>query len=1066
MSIPLTTAIQTQIDSKRIDYQVIFKINGTDRTDYLKDWQISYDKNFGSATASFTLNNTGGIFGDNGAYKIYVGDIVEFSSYFSGDATEFKNFYGIIDQRGITKSSTDRTINLTCLDYITILQKTDINLKIEGTKVKISDEKLTPNYLPSPNNSLAQIFDFANNQLAQVPPPIIVIRPQIGTTLVGESPQFDGFDIKYATGQVVLGTPLNALDNYDVYSTYYFYTNGVYAEDIIEQIITTADGYGNYLFGESSSTDLVDNHLKDTFYNQEGSGVHDLLVPNFTTSTMTIKTIMTSAYDPDSSGALATTVYVEDTSGFPASGSATINGDTFTYTGKTATTFTGVSGLSAKPNESYVAYENTYDIGQIWYFKYSNITSTINTANLLNLPSGKTVSYIDYRYGRLVLNAAIDVNVDLEYNGDYTFKTLQATGISLNRILFNERETATRFDALKKVSNYLAPNYVIRTIGDNKIWASYLSQRTVADYTLNLMQNIKYLEDEDIYTRVVMYGKNINPTNIMFNEGINFVSTGQNFQAVANQSELQWEKEDDNYNVYKTTITDAGKIDISTLKPTVFINNVPVNDKPQIISSMPVVVTSTNKTVTTTTTRKSGTPSVDVKQYYYYKIRFAHTNIDPTQNVIVYDSVGNSIITISPHDSNMDYANGIYNVPGDSQNSTVEQSSTASYTVFYSTAGIIIDSETVRFKVSKQLVPNKDFAVVAATFEYWTALTPFEHVGNIIDGRYETQVQTEFYAEPPDNLPYAILDLGQEYQIQAIDFVAGFYRPDDYRKFDIDFKVNFQYSFDNIDYFDISSDTTNIEFTGGSSKSLDEKELGTDFSARYLRLNLVQVKKLDYNNTGLDGNNGVWVVAFSEISAYNNIILKSEAKLIPSTNLSQSINISSLDSSGLYQTIIYVDSTAGFAEPLSGHTETAYIEDDSFTYTGLTSTSFTGVTGLSSDHSSGVRVSQEIESDTTVYDDDGLLAKLGDRLYKNININDQILYDQTQLDALSKAYLKEFYKDHTKMTVDILYAPYIKVGDTIEVTDSYNGKSAVLYFVESIQDSGGIYSLTLARYPE
>lgn len=1066
MAIPLTQVIQDQIDNKRLDVNFTFKINGTDRTSYLLSYSIGFDKSFGSASGIFNVSNAGGVFGDDGAWQIKVGDVIELIEQFHGDSTEFKNFYGIVEQRGIVKNAQQRVITLNCLDYISILQKTDIDLDVEGTKVKIEEETLTPSFLPSPNDDLAQVFNFANNGLAQSPTPLLTIRPRSGTTLVGESPQFDGFDIKYDVGQVIMGTPLNAGQNYDLVATsYHFYTQGVYAEDIIEAILTQIDGYGKYLFGETSPADVITNHLTTTFLTEEGV-TEDYMTPNLTTSTIAIKTTLTSDYDPDESGGDPTVLNVTDTSGFPSNGTASVSGDIFTYTGKTSTTFTGVSesgsnALKAHPTASVVEYETTYDPGRVWFLKYSNVTSELDESggSFENLPSGITIDYIDTRFGRIILSDAISLSTSLKHVGDYTFKTLQATGILLNRMKFSPRETDNRFDAINKVRAFLAPNYIIRTEGDNRIWSSYLSQRTTADYTLALTQKLNYLEDEDLYTRVVFFGRNINPSNLTHNDGVAFVDSGQNFKSTATQSELQFVKTENNFHEYRSTISDAGYIDTTVIKPIVYINNVPVDDNAHTIAQMPVIVTVTAKLETITEQKKSGGPTVTTRQYFYYKIRFAHTSIDATKPITVHNAVGETILTISPGQGGMNYAAGVYNVPGSSQNSVIEQASNATYVVFYSTSGIDIDAENVRFRISQQLIPSTTIGIVAATFQYWTAVTPFDSIGSVIDGRFETQVQTEFYAEPPNGLPYAILDLGQIYDIQAMDIIAGFYRPDDIRKFDINFSFSIQYSNDNLEYFYISPETQNLDLSGGDAISLDEDKLGVNFSARYLRIDIEDVKKINYKD-------GVWPVAFAEISIYNDIVLKSEATLIPYSELSADVTVTTLDSSGVYPTSFQVDDASAFTIPDSGETEIAYINDDAFTYTDIESgIIFVGVEGLSDDHLLGDRVSQTLSDSSSFYDVDGILQQLGDRLYKEIRVRDDILYDQTRLDALAKAFLSEFYKNHTKLKVDVLYAPYLKVGQTIALTDPYQGLDNVRYFIESISNQSGFYSLVLARFP-
>ncbi|MHA1864937.1 MAG: hypothetical protein ACTSWZ_00395, partial [Candidatus Heimdallarchaeaceae archaeon] len=175
MAKQLSQTITNQLDTKNIKPIFIFKINSVDYSSYLMSHNISYDINFGSASATFTLNNNSGIFGEGGSLKIEVGDVVELIEKFEGDSTEFKKFYGLVNQRSIVKSATSRVITLTCLDYISSLQYLDTDLEVEGTKVQVENETLTPNFLPAPNDYLAQVFNFANDSIADNPPPIIRI---------------------------------------------------------------------------------------------------------------------------------------------------------------------------------------------------------------------------------------------------------------------------------------------------------------------------------------------------------------------------------------------------------------------------------------------------------------------------------------------------------------------------------------------------------------------------------------------------------------------------------------------------------------------------------------------------------------------------------------------------------------------------------------------------------------------------------------------------------------------------------------------------------------------------
>jgi hypothetical protein len=833
---------------------------------------------------------------------------------------------------------------------------------------------------------------------------------------------------------------------------YYFYTVGLYVEDVLETLLTESDGYGNYLFGETSAQSVIDNHLTTTFNAEEGTTT-DYLTPNYTTSTITIKHQLSAPVS-----ARDTVVNLDSVAGIPTSGTGEINGDIFTWTGIAGTQLTGVpssgsNSLSAHPTGAYFKYEADYPSGQVWYLTYSNLITDLVAGNF-TVP-GATVAYVDKRVGRIILNTNINLTSVVTCNVDYSFKTLQTAGVEINSISFRPREVENRFKAIEKLRQYCPPNYIIRTQGDNKIWASLLSQKTTADYTLDLIQGINYLEDEDLYTRVLFYRKNKNPTNLMFGDGVDFVTTGESYKAIATQTVLQFVETVEGWHKFTTLISNAGYIELDTITPIVYINGVPIDNTLHSMIAQPVKYELTTRTETTTTSDKEGT-DVEVRNYYFYKIYFAHQSIEPSQSIYLYDAIGNNVMTISPNDPHMDYGRGIYYAPGDSQNSTIESVSTATYFVLYATRSLEIDYDNVVFKINSTLLPNPSEAEVSATFEYFTVFTPASGIGAIIDGRWDTQVQTEFFAQPPSGYNYAILDLGGIKEVQAIDVIAGFYKPDEYRKFDIDVRFTLQYSLDNVTYYEIGDKTHNFKLSGGESAKFEESDLGVNFRTRYFKVILENVKKIDYRN-------GVYPVAVTEVAMYDDIILKSEATLISTTTLTVAV--------GPGDDHIHVESTEGFTDPGSGETATAYISGlpyKQFTYTGLTATTFIGVTLISGCSGAiGNRVSQTIEDDTTLYDDTGLKSTLGDRVYKDVSISDDALFTQTQLDDLAKYYLKEFVKNHSKLEVSVLYAPYLKVGQTISLTDSYNNITNERYFIEAVANrSNSVYSLTLAKYPE
>jgi hypothetical protein len=590
----LTQKIQDIITRQDIDIEFKLIVNNNDISHYLMTWSIEASKEFGSMQATFSLNNDDEIFSSGGNNAINVGDVVQFSEWFGGDDTEFKKFYGVVNQRSNVKTVGSKTYTIVCLDYISILQFWDIDLESEGAKVLIENEVLTPNYLPSPNDELAHVFNFANNSIADNPLPILSIRNKNNNA---EDPQYDGYEVIYDEGQVKLGFPLNARYNYELLAVkYYFYPEGIYAEDILEDIFTESDGYGNYLFNETSAANVITNHFTTTYYAEKGTNT-DTLVPNYTYSNITIRTTLAVA---NSSG--ATSVTITDATGFPTSGSGNINGDIFSWSGKAGNNLTGIpaSGdysLKAHPIGASVKYVNDYPAGQVWYLSFSNISTTLVDYNFTI--TGGTFKYLDKRYGRIILESAISTSAVVTCNENYTFKTLQASGIELNRISFRSREVENRFEAIKKLKEYLAPNYIINTRGDNKIWAQYLSQKLTEDYTLKLMTNINYLEDEDLYTRTIFYGKNKNPNNIMLGGNVSFVGTGESYKAIATNVDLAAIREEGSYYVYGCPVSGIGKITTNTIKPIVYLSEIPIDNTSHIITGQQVVLETTTKTETT-----------------------------------------------------------------------------------------------------------------------------------------------------------------------------------------------------------------------------------------------------------------------------------------------------------------------------------------------------------------------------------------------------------------------------------------------------------------------------------
>jgi hypothetical protein len=327
--------------------------------------------------------------------------------------------------------------------------------------------------------------------------------------------------------------------------------------------------------------------------------VTDTLYCNLTSTEITIYAKLTSDVV-----AGASAINVESTDGFPNSGEASINGDIFTWTSKTQTTLEGISqsgdnAIKAHATGNYVEYTNDYEAGRIWYLSFSNLITDL-VADDFSIGNGGIFSYFDQRYGRIILTTAISTSSVVTCTNDYDFSTLQASGIEISKMVFKSKTTENRLEAINDLRDYLSPNYIIRTMGDEKIWANYLSQKNTADYTLKLASSIQWLEDQDLYTRVVFYTNNKNPTNMLLGSGVSFVGTGEEYKAIATASQLAITdiEEDEEYYIYKSPISDVGRIILGTVIPQIYINDVAIDNKSHLVAGQQVTMEVTTETVT------------------------------------------------------------------------------------------------------------------------------------------------------------------------------------------------------------------------------------------------------------------------------------------------------------------------------------------------------------------------------------------------------------------------------------------------------------------------------------
>jgi len=1131
----LTAAGEAVLDSKTVPIKFSVKIAGVANPDVIS-YDYRFDRNFGASNITVTLLNEDGKYSPGQPEEIPFGATVELEEglYTVGGHEDFNKFYGIVRQIRPSLRSGQNIVVITAFDYIIKLEDWEIEKEFEANKVAVSNEVLDPVLLPQPN--MAQIFDANHNDWAEHPMPIIKIFNK--TDLIVE-PMWQGFEISYEEGQIVLGTPLNVA-NFEIRCSYHYYPAGKFVEDIIEEIITIPDGYGNSF---SSTT-----YLRESFTSFTGLST-DIMTPN----------------------------YAEETIG-----------------------------------------GTTYAAGRLWYLSYNNLTTTLSSGNF-TVP-GASIQAIDKRYGRIRLNHSISLTAVVTCNVNYTFKTIQATGIEVPYINFTSRKTKNRFEALRQIRELVAPNYLIRTIGTKKIWATYINQKYNPDYELKLPTAMSYAEDQDIYTRVKVFGKNLNPTNLMLGRSVHFEDLREDYTGYAYQQELtylkgwgdweidpgaveiqemvgvwgdkigpdyhQWslsrlvevndnppvwypsdnlhykfseppswgggchpdwpveydgsgghyvvpdsfhseeatgsartpmydvhglprwigiefdvlfrkhdwnhtsrpprqvrigmkeytsalsessstysefivwpkagetsvhwnepinmsgvsrkmkdntyfvrfwitieqgwsffttrpfpyacftfsvlteafvdsvrivtfEKHDDGdtnseddwveYKVFPALAEQKLRI-LTDPYPIVYLNGVKIG------AGNPVPILSSQVLIN----RIISYPSVE-RQHFKYVIIFSHSGISRHHNIKLYKADGSLWKIVAPYSidsQHIKYEEGKWELDTGIMNEDIEQLSTAAYYVGYSSNKVDFDFNAGIFKVHKSLLNRQQRTdIVSASFAYETMMPLPQDIGLLSDARWTTQCQLEFFGQPLKGLPLFTVDLASQQRIDAIDLTSGFYKPglglntEEMRRFDVSNWFTLEYSLNGTDFYPVCEKANNFHLGGGESVSFEEGDLPELFEARYFRLILEESNKIDFEE-------GRWCVAICEFAIYKNLILKGEARLIP-------------------------------------------------THSG--------------------------EDETHIYDSQGMLDTVGDKLYKVATVN-PILSTQARIDRRVGRFLTEFQKEHTKATVDVMYAPHIELGQTVKVIDVVNGVDQN-YFIEGVSNNKGKIALNLAYYP-
>lgn len=1078
-----------------------------------QSYQYGFNKSFGAASARVILPNQDGKYSPHGSNPIKWNDsvIVEEGLYNKNNQLEKWTKITALVRQVVPKIEKGiQTIEIIALDRIVRLEDLDLYEHFfEGNKTEVggyAGVKLKPRF-PGDEEDWEQAavdaeywtttFDFYDKDwnfegakqltdIASNPIPYIKVRDM--NTLLSD-PKWEGYEIHYKEGQLVLGTAIN-IHEYEIFArfSYYKITDGLYVEDLVKNIITAPDGYGNYPIADSDIT---------------------------------------------------TNLLIKD----------------------------GVSVDTMTPDYNEVVDGKTKN----WFLSYNNIVTDL-VADDFEIPeSGETpianFESFNKRYGKLILDIGIPLNSVVKCKKNYSFWTIQATGIQTPYIEFPAREIPNRFEALNSIRKLLAPNYCFQTRGDNKIWARYLNQKVKEDYTLVLKERLEYAQDQDVYTRVKIFGENACPVNIMRNLGRNDYEWGYKYITEAPLQDLELPFPEGEWLCFRPSNPkglDLAQILSNPFSPRLWINNVEYGMGKHFIVS--------NK------------DDINWETLWGYIIVKKDTGnkteglwfkgtADMTEKINLYHWGEGGIVVakvIYPDDPDMNFNYEKHRYEWKPNKTSSEFGLYVAADFYINTSDAFeVDFEENLFKIKKAVVQDKTITnniligknKIISNFSYGN----HGEINDGIDHNFPC-----FYKKDNDNptgwgeLHFLLED---NYYVEEIRFEGQAVVPSQPGQFSGIQGSHFEVWVNTLNgWKQIYNLKSNRTFKG---KSASDKlwNLGGIDSKGYERYNPL-VLKLGYAINGIKvkvkddygwyGGYYYTSILYAGEVRVKGAVLHDDVKAnfwysakatIPnriehlhdglfSTQVQSVYSYEPVQSSvwatfdfGSEKHIQAIDLIAGFYIPNPDIPERKYdtkmkltlqyalnavdVEHATFYEISREATGFDlssgdkvsfepdelgenfkmrwlriKVDGLEQIDALGKKVyvlsltelamytdiyleseaklvaNEEDEDKTHVYDSLGLLATVGDRLYKDTKIS-KILNTQTKLNRRAKALLIEFIKENSKVSTSTPIGAHIELGQTLKIVDPYSKAfegSSNNYFVDSINVSGNKTSLVLARY--
>lgn len=989
----------------------------------------------------------------------------------NGTPDAFYNFFGVVKQAVPQDNSSQAVLELTILDKMFMLKNMEWDYEHEATASTQKLERLYPDNTDDGEFFYATIYTVSPTQI----------------TYINDSQEDelsnDGYSGRNILYNFTKGT-------WRVISSFTNSTNTIKTNYTIDNwqtgdIITNKQWFSIFNLTYSS---IKPNSVSLRIRNIEASVEDDPVYDGFGVEYQTGQIVLSAPIN-------VTTYYLYASYKYYASG---LTAESLIETIATTDDCYGNSVFSSSDiQETFQNVEGTgvtdtlTGAGNTWYTTYNNIQTTLVSGDF-SITGGTFVSF-DALTGTLTTSGSPSSVV---CSNNYTFKTLQSTGIEIPYYKPSDINTIGRYDAIQQILKNVAPNYKLWVAGNGKLWGNYLTQNTTADATVSLTasnpEQFIHYPDEEVFTRVKLFCENLNPTNEL--GSADFIWSGLERYDLTNV-QLNFVGQVDGFLAFRIPFIMSQGYILSDPKPVLKINDSNVTQE-----SYSVYITKGNDwTIQYINNYQSGLVAI---------IELPDKNIVPDSVKFYFDPATEDLVLSNEYDFiyDIDYANGVISFYCPSiviEGIAYMKYFVMSYTGVSSGNDFIVDYATNTVYINPNYIKNVRYGSAGQVIEVLDILTlDFSYVaigvpdgnripselranrGYMLDGSPSSAAiwswvenRATAYEERPQSAVLFVASFSEGKEIDSIKISAGNF----YTKvagFSIDktypctYTMTVKYSPDAIFtadlYGPINATVTTITVKNAKRKlSLPSSDGTILIDGEEIHYTTFQILGLGFCrfNGCTRGYNGTYALPHYASSTmpdcgrvYGNTTFSEICEELTNLEMNTGTNIE-IDRNTFGEDFVMgsVQVLITNAEPITFK----YSNGEEFEVYPVSISDFR----IETNHwlKADIKLAAA-DSSTTVEDTLGLRTRLGERTYKKTYDNNRILYDQATLLTLGKNLLTEYIKNNTRVQLTEMYHPDWDIGWTIQVTDTYNNVNRK-YFCERIRSDSGKVTLDLTYYP-